>query len=130
LSAAGEELEALLALMRTLRDPDTGCAWDRQQTFVSIAPFTIEEAYEVADAIGRGDLARLRDELGDLLFQVVFHARMAEEAGSFDFASLGNAESARARGRGHAWGAVGCSTGVAGAGARRQARAPSAPRRL
>jgi ATP diphosphatase len=88
LSAAGDELEALLALMRALRDPDTGCAWDRQQNFVSIAPFTIEEAYEVADAIGRGDLARLRDELGDLLFQVVFHARMAEEAGSFDFASV------------------------------------------
>jgi len=88
LSAAGDELEALLALMRTLRDPDTGCAWDRQQNFVSIAPFTIEEAYEVADAIGRGDLARLRDELGDLLFQVVFHARMAEEAGSFDFAAV------------------------------------------
>jgi ATP diphosphatase len=87
-SAAGEELEALLAVMRTLRDPDTGCAWDRQQDFVSIAPFTIEEAYEVADAIGRGDLARLRDELGDLLFQVVFHARMAEEAGSFDFAAV------------------------------------------
>jgi ATP diphosphatase len=88
LSAAGDELEALLALMRTLRDPETGCAWDRQQNFVSIAPFTIEEAYEVADAVGRGDLARLRDELGDLLFQVVFHARMAEEAGSFDFASV------------------------------------------
>jgi ATP diphosphatase len=88
LSAAGDELEALLVLMRTLRDPDTGCPWDRQQNFVSIAPFTIEEAYEAADAIGRGDLARLRDELGDLLFQVVFHARMAEEAGSFDFASV------------------------------------------
>jgi ATP diphosphatase len=87
-SAAGEELEALLALMRTLRDPDTGCAWDRQQNFASIAPFTVEEAYEVADAIGRGDLTRLRDELGDLLFQVVFHARMAEEAGSFDFADV------------------------------------------
>jgi ATP diphosphatase len=91
LSTAGDELEALLALMRTLRDPETGCAWDRQQDFVSIAPFTIEEAYEVADAIGRGDLARLRDELGDLLFQVVFHARMGEEAGSFDFASVARA---------------------------------------
>ena len=88
MSAAGDELEALLALMRTLRDPVSGCAWDRQQSFVSIAPFTIEEAYEVADAIGRGDLDRLRDELGDLLFQVVFHARMAEEAGSFDFAAV------------------------------------------
>jgi ATP diphosphatase len=88
LSAASDELEALLAVIRTLRDPETGCAWDREQSFASIAPFTIEEAYEVADAIGRGDLARLRDELGDLLFQVVFHARMAEEAGSFDFASV------------------------------------------
>jgi ATP diphosphatase len=73
--------------MCTLRAPD-GCPWDREQTFASIAPFTIEEAYEVADAIGRGDLDRLRDELGDLLFQVVFHARMAEEAGRFDFAAV------------------------------------------
>jgi MazG family protein len=88
LSAAAEELEALLALMRALRDPQAGCPWDREQDFASIAPFTIEEAYEVADAIGRGDLARLRDELGDLLFQVVFHARMAEEAGQFDFAAV------------------------------------------
>src|SRR6202167_3709436 len=74
--------------MRTLRDPHHGCPWDRAQNFASIAPFTLEEAYEVADAIGHGDLSRLRDELGDLLFQVVFHARMAEEAGSFDFASV------------------------------------------
>jgi ATP diphosphatase len=74
--------------MRTLRDPQVGCPWDREQNFASIAPFTIEEAYEVADAIGRGDLDRLRDELGDLLFQVVFHARMAEERGNFDFASV------------------------------------------
>jgi nucleoside triphosphate diphosphatase len=88
LSGAADELEALLALMRALRDPQTGCPWDREQDFVSIAPFTIEEAYEVADAIGRGDLDRLRDELGDLLFQVVFHARMAEEGGHFDFAAV------------------------------------------
>jgi ATP diphosphatase len=88
MSGAGDELEALLALMRDLRDPQAGCPWDREQSFVSIAPFTIEEAYEVADAIGRGDLDRLRDELGDLLFQVVFHARMAEEAGRFDFAAV------------------------------------------
>jgi ATP diphosphatase len=86
-SDAAEELDALLTLMRRLRAPD-GCPWDREQTFASIAPFTIEEAYEVADAIGRGDLNRLRDELGDLLFQVVFHARMAEEAGRFDFAAV------------------------------------------
>jgi nucleoside triphosphate diphosphatase len=87
MSDAAQELEALLGLMRRLRAPD-GCPWDRQQTFATIAPFTIEEAYEVADAIGRGDLNRLRDELGDLLFQVVFHARMAEEAGAFDFAAV------------------------------------------
>ena len=74
--------------MRTLRDPEAGCPWDREQNFLSIAPFTIEEAYEVADAIGRGDLDRLRDELGDLLFQVVFHALLAEEAGRFDFAAV------------------------------------------
>src|SRR5450755_2241540 len=74
--------------MRTLRDPQAGCPWDRAQDFVTIAPFTIEEAYEVADAIGRGDMDRLRDELGDLMFQVVIHARMAEEAGRFDFAAV------------------------------------------
>jgi ATP diphosphatase len=90
MSRATEELEALLKLMRTLRAPD-GCPWDREQTFASIAPYTIEEAYEVADAIGRADLNRLRDELGDLLFQVVFHARMAEEAGQFDFADVARA---------------------------------------
>jgi ATP diphosphatase len=86
-SDAADELDALLTLMRRLRSAD-GCPWDREQTFATIAPFTIEEAYEVADAIGRGDLDRLRDELGDLLFQVVFHARMAEEAGRFDFAAV------------------------------------------
>jgi ATP diphosphatase len=87
-SRAAEQLEALLALMRTLRDPEGGCPWDREQTFETIAPYTIEEAYEVADAIARADLHRLCDELGDLLFQVVFHARMAEERGQFDFADV------------------------------------------
>jgi ATP diphosphatase len=77
-------MAALLTLMRRLREPG-GCPWDRAQDFASIAPYTIEEAYEVADAIAREDLERLRDELGDLLFQVVFHARMAEESGRFDF---------------------------------------------
>ncbi|HTW73568.1 MAG TPA: nucleoside triphosphate pyrophosphohydrolase [Steroidobacteraceae bacterium] len=91
MSAAAEELEALLALMRRLRDPVRGCPWDREQTFASIAAFTIEEAYEVADAIGANDLGRLRDELGDLLFQVVFHARLAEEQGHFDFAAVAHA---------------------------------------
>jgi len=71
--------------MRKLRDPETGCPWDVQQDFSTIAPYTIEEAYEVADAIARDDIEHLRDELGDLLFQVVFHAQMAEEVGVFDF---------------------------------------------
>jgi nucleoside triphosphate diphosphatase len=74
----------LLAIMERLRGVD-GCPWDRVQTFASIAPYTVEESYEVADAIERGDMAHLRDELGDLLFQVVFHARIAEEGGHFDF---------------------------------------------
>lgn len=88
MSPAAQQIDALLALMRTLRDPRCGCPWDRAQNFASIAPFTIEEAYEVADAIARADLDRLRDELGDLLFQVVFHACMAEELGRFDFAAV------------------------------------------
>lgn len=75
----------LLGIMRRLRDPDTGCAWDIRQNFHTIAPFTVEEAYEVADAIERNDLDDLRDELGDLLFQVVFHAQIATEMGSFTF---------------------------------------------
>lgn len=78
-------LGRLLAIMARLRDPARGCEWDRAQTFETIAPYTIEEAYEVADAISRNDMADLREELGDLLFQVVFHARMAEEAGHFAF---------------------------------------------
>jgi ATP diphosphatase len=86
--SAGVALEALLALVRRLRDPQTGCPWDREQSFVSLAPFTIEEAYEVVDAIGRGDPDRLRDELGDLLFQIVFYAQLAQEQGRFDFAAV------------------------------------------
>ncbi|HYC09307.1 MAG TPA: nucleoside triphosphate pyrophosphohydrolase [Steroidobacteraceae bacterium] len=81
-------LAALLELMAHLRDPERGCPWDREQTFTTIAPYTIEEAYEVADAIARGDREHLREELGDLLFQVVFHARMAQERGWFDFADV------------------------------------------
>ncbi len=80
-SAAAHELERLLAIMARLRDPQGGCPWDLEQNFATIAPYTIEEAYEVADAIDRGDLDDLCDELGDLLLQVVFHARMAEEQG-------------------------------------------------
>ena len=78
-------LDRLLAIMARLRNPDGGCPWDLEQTFATIAPYTIEEAYEVADAIERGDMAELRDELGDLLLQVVFHARMAEEQRAFAF---------------------------------------------
>ncbi len=78
-------IDALLEVMRRLRDPETGCPWDREQTFATIAPYTIEESYEVADAIVRQDMRDLKEELGDLLFQVVFHARLAEEQGLFDF---------------------------------------------
>jgi tetrapyrrole methylase family protein/MazG family protein/ATP diphosphatase len=78
-------IEGLLEVMRRLRDPHTGCPWDKEQTFATIAPYTIEESYEVADAIQRNDLRDLKEELGDLLFQVVFHARIAEEMGLFDF---------------------------------------------
>nr|WP_321986619.1 nucleoside triphosphate pyrophosphohydrolase [uncultured Lichenicoccus sp.] len=78
----------LLDIMAALRDPVTGCPWDRQQDFSSIAPYTIEEAYEVVDAIARDDLVALPDELGDLLLQVVYHARLAEERGLFDYADV------------------------------------------
>jgi len=78
-------IDKLLEVMERLRDADDGCPWDQKQDFSSIAPYTVEEAYEVADAIAREDFAALRDELGDLLFQVVFHAQMASEAGLFDF---------------------------------------------
>ena len=86
--APGEALAALLALMARLRDPQRGCPWDREQTFRTIAPYTVEEAYEVADAVERGEPDKLREELGDLLFQVVFHSRMAEERGWFGFAAV------------------------------------------
>src|SRR5829696_9453804 len=79
------DITRLLEIMAALRTPGTGCPWDLEQNFVSITPYTLEEAYEVVDAIERGDLADLRDELGDLLLQVVFHAQMAEEAGAFAF---------------------------------------------
>jgi MazG family protein len=94
-----KEIADLLEIMRRLRDPETGCPWDREQTFRTIAPYTLEEAYEVADAIERDDMAGLKDELGDLLFQVVFHARMAQEAGPFGFADVarGLAEKMRRR---------------------------------
>ena len=86
-----DPMQRLLAIMARLRDPDGGCPWDLEQDFASIAPYTIEEAYEVADAIDRGDLPALCDELGDLLLQVVFHAQMASEQGAFGFDDVANA---------------------------------------
>ncbi|MEO5867173.1 MAG: nucleoside triphosphate pyrophosphohydrolase [Sphingomonas sp.] len=81
-------IQRLIAIMVQLRDPEGGCEWDVAQTFATIAPYTVEEAYEVADAVQRNDMADLKDELGDLLLQVVFHARMAEEAGAFSFTDV------------------------------------------
>jgi nucleoside triphosphate diphosphatase len=82
------DIARLIEIMAALRTPGTGCPWDLEQSFATIAPYTLEEAYEVADAIQRGDLNDLRDELGDLLLQVVFHARMAQEQGAFDFGDV------------------------------------------
>lgn len=87
-ATAGAALDRLAEIMARLRDPNGGCPWDIEQDFATIAPYTIEEAYEVADAIERGDLAGLREELGDLLLQVVYHAQMAAEAGAFDLAAV------------------------------------------
>ena len=81
-------INKLLEVMKRLRDPEQGCPWDREQDFASIAPYTLEEAYEVVDTIDRQDLGELKDELGDLLLQVVFHAQMAEEIGAFDFSAV------------------------------------------
>jgi nucleoside triphosphate diphosphatase len=83
-----KDISRLIEIMAALRDPETGCPWDREQSFATIAPYTIEEAYEVADAIARDDIADLKDELGDLLLQVVYHARMAEEQGAFSFGDV------------------------------------------
>src|SRR5947207_12410864 len=85
---ASRDIRRLLEIMAALRTPGTGCPWDLEQDFATIAPYTLEEAYEVADAIARGDMADLRDELGDLLLQVVFHARMAQEQGAFAFGDV------------------------------------------
>ena len=82
------DIGRLIEIMAALRTPKTGCPWDLEQDFATIAPYTLEEAYEVADAIARNDLADLEDELGDLLLQVVFHARMAQEQGAFDFGDV------------------------------------------
>src|SRR6476620_8686227 len=88
-------IDDLLLVMARLHDPETGCPWDRQQTFATIGRYTIEEAYEVADAIARSDLEALKDELGDLLLQVVYHARMAEEDGRFAFGDVVDAITAK-----------------------------------
>ena len=106
-------IERLLAIMTRLRDPQCGCDWDLAQDFTSIAPYTIEEAYEVADAIERNDMAALKGELGDLLLQVVFHARMAEEAGLFDFNAVATAISDKMEARHpHIFDAAQTGTGV------------------
>jgi len=91
LADSSRPLERLVAIMARLRDPERGCPWDVEQTFATIAPYTIEEAYEVADAIQQADLVSLREELGDLLLQVVFHARMAEEVGAFNIEDVARA---------------------------------------
>jgi MazG family protein len=130
-------IERLLWVMARLRDPERGCPWDLEQDFATIAPFTIEEAYEVADAIGRGDLAQLQDELGDLLLQVVYHAQMAKEAGLFDFEAVaatiadkmirrhphvfGSAAVEDARAQSHAWEATKAQEREAKAGRRGEA---------
>lgn len=93
------QIDRLLSIMARLRDPQNGCEWDLAQSFATIAPYTLEEAYEVADAIARDDLDGLREELGDLLLQVVFHARIAEEAGHFDFDAVAETISAKMEAR-------------------------------
>ncbi|WP_083811551.1 nucleoside triphosphate pyrophosphohydrolase [Asticcacaulis biprosthecium] len=104
-------IESLLDVMRRLRDPVGGCPWDREQTFATIAPYTIEESYEVADAIQRDDMRDLKEELGDLLFQVVFHSRLAEEQGLFDFHDVAAAMSEKLiRRHPHVFGDVGDRT--------------------
>ncbi len=109
------DIDTLLAIMAALRDPQSGCPWDVQQTFVSIAPYTVEEAYEVADAIDRDDLDGLKDELGDLLLQVVFHARMAQEQGSFDFGDVVGAICDKmTRRHPHVFAAQGCANAAGG----------------
>ncbi len=111
---AARPIDRLLAVMARLRDANGGCPWDLAQSFETIAPYTIEEAYEVADAIERKDMAGLVDELGDLLLQVVFHARMAEEIGAFDFDAVAEAIVAKMlRRHPHVFGAVGAATPAA-----------------
>jgi ATP diphosphatase len=119
---------ALLKIMERLRSAD-GCPWDREQTFASIAPYTIEEAYEVADAIDRSDLVQLKDELGDLLFQVVFHAQMARERGEFDFEAVAAAICDKlVRRHPHVFGAAGALTAAEQSVAWENIKARESPR--
>jgi ATP diphosphatase len=112
--APSRDIDRLLAIMAALRTPKTGCPWDLEQNFSTIAPYTLEEAYEVADAIARNDLADLKDELGDLLLQVVFHARMAQEQGAFDFGDVVEAITAKLiRRHPHVFGDAGSQTAQA-----------------
>ena len=107
-------IERLIQVMAALRDPDGGCPWDLEQTFETIAPYTIEEAYEVAEAITQGDFPALKDELGDLLLQVVYHGRMAEEVGCFDFDAIAAAITEKMiRRHPHVFGAVGIDDAAA-----------------
>jgi ATP diphosphatase len=109
---AGAMIDRLVAVMARLRDPVGGCEWDREQTWATIAPYTIEEAYEVADAIARDDVEDIKDELGDLLLQVVFHSRIAEEAGAFTLADVVKAISDKMERRHpHIFGAAAASPG-------------------
>jgi ATP diphosphatase len=118
------EIDRLLDIMARLRDPAAGCPWDRAQSFASIAPFTIEEAYEVADTIARADFDQLPDELGDLLFQVVFYARLAEEQGRFDFAGIARRIADKmVRRHPHVFAAEGAPAAAAHAGAWEAAKA-------
>ena len=111
----GHGIQRLLDIMAALRDPKTGCPWDVEQSFATIAPYTIEEAYEVADAIDRGDLADLKDELGDLLLQVVFHAQMASEQGAFEFGDVVDAICDKmTRRHPHVFAAHGCANAAGG----------------
>jgi ATP diphosphatase len=112
--APSRDIDRLLAIMAALRTPKTGCPWDLEQNFSTIAPYTLEEAYEVADAIARNDLADLKDELGDLLLQVVFHARMAQEQAAFDFGDVVEAITAKLiRRHPHVFGDAGSQTAQA-----------------
>jgi len=112
--SAGDAIERLAGIMAKLRDPETGCPWDVEQDFATIAPYTIEEAHEVADAIARGDMADLKGELGDLQLQVVFHARMAEEAGHFALTDVIDSISDKmVRRHPHVFGAIARTDGIA-----------------